>query len=423
MRCIAVLLAVAACGDQVAPPNPFVEVALIPTTPSRDLDVLFVIDDSINLDMETNLRNAFPALLDELAAIDGQLPNLHVGVVTSDLGTNGYEDAAPGPNIGSGPGSCAGYGKAGLLVSRSSVQGAYIVDIAAGDGTRSTNYTSSSLAAALSELVSVGAAGCGFEQPLEAMRLALLDPSSQHVGFLRSEARLAVITLQDEDDCSFAHSSLLGADTATLGPLQSFRCTRFGVTCDAGGETPDEMAIVGDKGKCHSNDSSPYLAPLDRYRDVLETVKADPRDVLFATIAGNPTPVTVELRTPPGGGVMTPAIQHSCQYEGANGINVADPAVRMVDLATRVRRGSFESACKQDYKPIVRSIGRRIRTLLGDTCLPAPLIGECKVVAESLTDEHEVPYELVPDAACPGGARLQVSTPAAAGTMLSVRCR
>src|SRR6476620_10332099 len=99
MRRIAMLFAMAACGDQ-ATSRSYVEVALIPTTPSRDLDVLFVIDDSINLDMETSLKNAFPVLVDELSATDGHLPNLHIGVVTSDLGTSGYADPSPGPNLG-----------------------------------------------------------------------------------------------------------------------------------------------------------------------------------------------------------------------------------------------------------------------------------------------------------------------------------
>jgi hypothetical protein len=422
MRHLAVVFAVAACGDQTAPPVPYVEVALI-APPSRDLDVLFVIDDSINLDMQTSLKNAFPVLLDELAAVDGQLPDLHIGVVTSDLGTNGYADAGPGPNIGSGPGSCSGYGKAGRLVTTSALQGNFISDVAASDGTRTTNYTGTTLASAFSQIASVGAAGCGFEQPLEAMRLALLDPSGEHVGFLRPEARLAVITLQDEDDCSFAHSALLSPDAATLGPLQSFRCTRFGVTCDVGGKTPDEMAVATDKDRCHSNDESPYVAPLDRYRDVLTTVKSDPRDVMFATMAGDPTPVIVELRTPPGGGAMIPALHHSCDYEGRNGLNVADPAVRMVDLASRVRRGSFETVCEPDFTPALHSLGHKVRMLLGDTCLPVPPADDCKVFAQTLTDEHEVSFELVPDAACAGGVRLQVSTPAAADTMLSVRCR
>lgn len=422
MRRLAVLFAVAACGDQTAPGAPYLEVALI-APPSRDLDVLFVIDDSINLDMETNLENAFPALLEDLSAIDGDLPNLHVGVTTSDLGTQGYADDVPGPTIGSGPGSCAGAGKAGRLVTSSMLDdGSFISDIANDDGTRTKNY-SDTFAHTFSSIASVGAAGCGFEQPLEAMRLALVDASGPNAGFLRPHARLAVITLQDEDDCSFAHSALLGPDVETLGPLQSFRCTRFGVTCQFGGSSPDDMVKIGEKAGCTSNDASPYLAPIARYREVLESVKSDPREVMFAAIAGVPTPVTVELRTPPGGGPMIAALAHSCSYTAQAGTEVADPAVRVSDLVTRLRRGSFQSVCDEDLGPALHAIGAKLRTLLGDSCLPAPLTDDCKVYAETRTSTNEVPYELVPDAACAGGVRLQVTTPSPAGTMLSVRCR
>lgn len=390
-------------------------------TASRDLDVLFVIDDSPGtLDRQTILKNSLPVLFDELRAINGTLPNLHIGVVTSDLGANGYADPAPGSSVGSGPGSCAGYGKRGELVTSTALQGNFILDVAGTAGSRTTNY-SGSLVDVAGQILSVGPAGCGFEQPLEAMRIALTDANS---GFVRPDAKLAVITLQDEDDCSFAHSTLLGSDTDMLGPLQSFRCTRFGVTCDVGGEMPDEMAMVGAKAKCHGNDDSAYVGPIDRYREVLETVKADPRDVLFATIAGDPSPIRVETRAPPGGGAMLPALARSCETLIENvGTEAADPAVRMFDLTTRVRRGLFETVCAVDYAPALHTIGREARRLLGDTCLSASLADDCKVFAETLTDEHEVPYNLVPDASCAGRARLQVATEPAAGTMLSVRCR
>ncbi len=417
MRRVALLL-IAACGDQTAAPS-YTEVALI-AAPSRDLDVLFVIDDSPGLvDRQIALTNALPALLNEVATVDAPLPNLHIGVVTSDLGTSGYGDAAPAPSIGSGPGSCSGHGKGGQLVTSSAVQGSFILDVADADGSRTANY-SGSLLDTTRELLSVGSAGCGFEQPLEAMRIALTDTNT---GFVRTNAKLAIIALQDEDDCSVAHSTLFGSDVEALGPLQSFRCTRVGVTCDVGGATPDDMAIVGEKAKCHANEASPYVAPLDRYRQLLETIKSDPRDVIFATIAGDPTPITVEYRTPPGGGTMLPALAHTCENQATNGIEVADPAVRMADLTSRLRRGRFETVCASDYAPTLQSIGRQVRTLLGDTCLPTPLVGDCKVVAETLGDEHEVPYELVPDASCGGGVRLKVSMPTDAGTMLSVRCR
>jgi hypothetical protein len=52
--------------------------------------------------------------------------------------------------------------------------------------------------------VAVGTSGSGREQPFEAARLAISKsaPGGPNEGFLRAGARLAVIFLSDEDDCS-----------------------------------------------------------------------------------------------------------------------------------------------------------------------------------------------------------------------------
>lgn len=55
-----------------------------------------------------------------------------------------------------------------------------------------------------SEMVAVGTGGAGFEMGLETARLALSEPlvSGDNAGFLRPDARLALIFLSDEDDFS-----------------------------------------------------------------------------------------------------------------------------------------------------------------------------------------------------------------------------
>jgi hypothetical protein len=70
---------------------------------------------------------------------------------------------------------------------------------------------------------------------------AALDGNPANAGFLRPGATLGVIFLTDEDDCSVRSPTLFSPANAVLGPLESFRCTRFGVTCEDGGGTPDEI--------------------------------------------------------------------------------------------------------------------------------------------------------------------------------------
>ncbi len=441
MRIAIIALALAACGESPALVDAYdrERVALVPVTPKHDVDILYVIDDSAStLHMQTSLKDALPAFLDELAH-GGALPSLHIGAITSDLGVLATEDPAPGPPIGSGPGACSGSGKDGALqaYNPSVLTGSFISDAANSDGTRTVNY-SGTLQDAFATIVSAGSSGCGFEQPLEAMRRAL-DAHPSNVGFLRPEAVLAIIPLQDEDDCSMAHASLVGTDTAMLGPLQSFRCTRFGVVCSDGGRTTDEMNVLGDKANCHWNDDSAYLVPRARYESFLETIKPNPRDVLFMPIAAGATSLEVEPRTPPGGGTAIPALAHECQWMISNGPAVADPAVRMRDLTRAVVRGRMASVCNADLGPIVRDIAREIRGMLGDSCLTRDILlpADCRVYDETLDAATELQpcststttncYSLVEDPACTTSQHLRVdvvrSTPPPADTMVAVRCR
>ena len=72
-----------------ATPDPFIGSAIsIPQSAERDVDMLFVIDNSGSMAGEqANLRANFPALMSSLKNMIGGLPNVHLGVTTTDLGT------------------------------------------------------------------------------------------------------------------------------------------------------------------------------------------------------------------------------------------------------------------------------------------------------------------------------------------------
>ncbi len=411
-----------------------VEVALIPGTINSDVDLLFVIDDSPSmLDKQTNLKNSFPVLVQALAS-GGSLPNLHIGVVTTDMGVQGTDDATFGTSIGSGPGMCAMAGKDGALQTQMSalVAGTFISDV---NGVK--NYTGT-LEAAFASIASTGANGCGFEQPLHAMARSFSNQAN--VGFLREQARLAIIVLADEDDCSVSHSTMFSPEMTTLGPLQSFRCTRYGVQCDVGGATTDEMNTIGAKTGCHSNERSDYMSDLGRYKTLLEGVKDDPRDVVFTAIVGDPDTIEVEVRTPPGGGAEVTALKRACMYQGAAGTEVADPAVRLAQVATSARRGSYTSICTPNLGGVMTAIGQRIKALTGVPCVERPIAlparcevfdvyasgGQGRVPACSGTSGSPC-YSLTSDATtCPAAQNLKVSVtrtdPVAGDTWTSVRC-
>jgi hypothetical protein len=369
------------------PPLPHVdvprEVQQFAVTSSRDLDLLFLIDDSPSMaDKQANLATSFPKFIEVLNSLPGGLPSVHIGVATSDMGTQATLDPSPGPAIGTlGAGGCSGLGKDGdLQVFGQPVTGAYLSDIADPvTGTRTRNYTGD-LATVFGNIAkAAGAKGCGFEQHLAAVQHALTNPANQ--GFLRETAYLGIIILADEDDCSLAHTSLIASDSssnAQLGELQSFRCTRFGVVCDQGGQTPDAMNQVGAKGQCHPNDASAYLATAGQYAAFLRGVKAFPGQLFVAAIAGNVDPISVELRVPPGLSTAIPALAHSCSYVDASmATEVADPAIRIKSVLDQFPgHSAFASICEQDLSGALMQIGDLVKTVTGPPCFVGQLLDE-----------------------------------------------
>lgn len=419
-RCLALALLAACSSSPAKPMGPTrITAAIVPAAENRSVDLLFLIDDTINLDMQDNFAHDFPAFLATLQ--EGGLPSLHIGVVTSDLGTTAVDDATPGPPIGTGPGMCQGVGKGGVLQTNGNtvVAGNFIDDEPAGSGARNTNYTGG-LADAFTAIEQVGVSGCGFEQPLEAVHKALINTTA-NAGFLRADANLAVIVLTDEDDCSLAHNALIDPNNSDVGALQSFRCTHYGVTCDVGGLTPDQMNEVGAKDECHSNEQSPYLTRVADYATFLRGLKPDPRMVMFAAVAGTPAPVDIELRSPVGSTMPIPALTHSCSYtDFSGGIEVADPAVRIADLGSRLERNSFASVCTADYSGIETAIARNINSMLGSPCLTRDI----KLPADCTASDDAGPvtdFTIVEDAAmCPEGQHLKLQrtgTPVGATTV------
>src|SRR5687767_12183077 len=93
-----------------------VQVVSVPATPNRDLDLLFVIDDSGSMaDKQNNLVTNFPNFINVLSTLEGGLPNLHLGVVTTDMGTDSSMEVPATPIGQIGQGGCAVSGKNGAL--------------------------------------------------------------------------------------------------------------------------------------------------------------------------------------------------------------------------------------------------------------------------------------------------------------------
>jgi hypothetical protein len=404
------------------PPLPGERVEIMTVTPN--LDLLFVIDDSGTMaDKQASLRQAFPEFMAQLDSAPGGRPNLHIGVISTDMGAKGRLDSTPGTSVGTvGQGGCANLGKAGHL----QINNAPIIpDEVTGtprpffevarDG---TSNISGSLEDAFTTMAALGATGCGFEQQLHAMRVALEDTGGANKGFLRESANLGIVMLTDEDDCSMTHSALLGPEGGPLGPLQSFRCFRFGVTC------AQDINSVGEKSGCEPSPASEFVEDVAPFANFLAGLKSTPNRVLFGAVIGAPNPVAVELR--PINGQMQNAVAHSCDLQDGGIPLQADPGVRLAAMANQFAtlggQTQVDSICSRDLTPQVTNIGAKLAALVDNTCLPAAQSASADCIVEDQSDFQASVDTLLPctDADAPGTScfRITADTACSSGQRL-----
>lgn len=227
------------------------------------LDLLLVIDNSMTMmEEQAALGRELPVLIERLstgnydaeAAPDFHpVPDMHVGVISTDLGLQGVSNIQ----------RCPGLGDDGLLRR-------------CGDSGPFASATRPEDASALAMDVvcrsQLGTAGCSFEQPLEAALRALAPAPDGHGdeannGFLRRDSLLVVLLLTDEEDCSMQDTSII-TPAAFLDP-------------------GDPLLSQGLNVRCSANPQA--LFPIARYIDGLSRLRPNASDrTMFFAIAGVP---------------------------------------------------------------------------------------------------------------------------------------
>ena len=358
--------------------------------PRGTIDILFMVDNSSSMAaLQGQLLAGFDTFMYVLDNIPGGTPDMHIGVISSDLGA--------------GDGSIENCDAAGG--DRGRLQRVQSADCGNGDmaprfltiseatGIRVTNF-SRPLPQEFACLARLGEAGCGFEQPFAAVKHAL-DPAlapAENLGFLRREASLAVIMISNEDDCSAApgvplyETSVNRSITSQLGPPTNFRCNEFGHLCR--GFRPPRTA-TGLLRDCQSNETGGYLESITSFVDFLRGLKSDPAKVFVATVAGPPTPYQVRVKPATTADTADwPEIGHSCTTaDGAS----ADPAVRLNQLTdTLGPYGHFESICGDSMYTPLRRIASLLAKPLARACVARPSMQAWCQAVDRWTDDNGV---------------------------------
>jgi hypothetical protein len=181
-------------------------------------DILLVIDDSGSMSQEQQ------ELADNLGQFIGALVNapvrLDVRIGVTNTSIHGYGGET---SYGAGePSDGKPYPAGALVAVEQDAQGVGTPGVFVFDPATSTTFGGARILANGPNLVRdfkanvlQGTWGSGKEQPLEVMKLALEEascPAGVNCGFQRAGARLAVVVVTDEDDCS-APAGAVTSDT------------------------------------------------------------------------------------------------------------------------------------------------------------------------------------------------------------------
>jgi hypothetical protein len=336
--------------------------------PTRDVDMLFLIDNSSGTRLlQDNLLRNFPTFITALSGLAGGLPNLHIAVVTSDLGAG--DGSISGCSADGGDAGKFQYTARGTCTSTTLDPGATFISSAGGMKNFAGNIED-----VFTCIAALGNSGCGFEQPLAAVMRALgadgRPMPAENQGFLRQSALLFIVFLTDEDDCSVPPGSAL-FDTISnqtlaspLGPPANFRCNEHGHLCN--GAKPPRLAPTGNVNDvvtldgCASAEGAGMLTPLATLRAQVRSLKPFPDEqILVAAIAGPSTPYTVQWRAPSTSDTGPwPAMKASCT---ASDFSSADPAVRINEFAASFGgNGQTSGSCVDSLAPILSTLATQL---------------------------------------------------------------
>ena len=384
MRAVFVLstlsLASAGCLDrELAPLNPCTISGVAENVSVEnvdEVDLLFMVDNSGSMSQEqASLAMQLPRLVRILATgdldQDGTMDfppvrSLHVGVVSSDMGTGGHVLDTCADPIDGDDGILLTRGRTDL--SGCTMNYPRFLEF---DSTAGTDPDQ--LARDFACVAQLGTGGCGFEQQLEAVLKAVtVHADGANAGFLREGSLLGIIVLTDEEDCSLADAELANRDSAIYPGNLNLRCFQY----------------------------PQAVQPIARYVDGLIATRPNPDLLVYGLIAGVPTDAVTAggetdyeailahpLMTEEVDAIDMNRLRPSCDVPGRG---LAWPPRRLVsvarDLEARGANAVVQSICQADYGPALTAILEKIATVLGGSCLPRELtpndrgLVDCEVV-------------------------------------------
>ena len=312
-----------------------VETKDLPAVPNRDVDILFVIDNSGSMHAEQAIAAA------RTSRASCRCSRRSKAACRTCTSASRHRTSAQRASDGTGAGNfggCTGHRRRRRTATVSRSDGRYIVDEVSGGAAIAT--TAARSADAFSAIADVGI-GAAASSSTSARCERALDSNAVNAGFLRDAAKLAVIVIADEDDCSLAHKELFeGSDRAARSQLPLHARRR---PCD--GPLTD-LREPGGHARCEPDDTRSTSSPSTSTSTFLKGLKANPSDdVIVAGIIGDPEPFEIQLDAPSGQPMLAP----SCMLRQEGGERPY-PALRTADFFERFRALRSSTICDADLR-------------------------------------------------------------------------
>jgi hypothetical protein len=368
----------------------------------RNLDLLFMVDNSGSMKEEQEaLRREFPKMIQVLTSGDrngdGQedfppIAELHLGVVSSDLGLVGITAIA----------KCEGLGDDGVLqnmppADATDCKAEYPRFLTFEAGVHDPEEVAGDFAC----IASLGTAGCGFEQQLETTLKAVWPSSDDRITFIGDAQGLGTKGHGDTENAGFLRPSS-GADTSLLAVVlvtDEDDCSSSDLSHFLPQNLLPDGSPLKEQGlnvRCHLNQQN--LFPIQRYVDGFRRLRPGSENlVVFGAITGVPTGMvdasalgavdfedsasvnafydgilasaemteTVDDKGTPATG--DDLLMPSCT-NGDSG--KAYPPRRIVEVAKQFGKNSIvQSICQDDFGPAVDAIVLSITRAVKDACI------------------------------------------------------
>jgi hypothetical protein len=235
-----------------------------------------------------------------------------------------------------------------------------------------------------------GIDGCGFESHLESMwkalRRAQTDDDPAH-GFIRDGAILSVVHVTDEEDCSYNTDwesiflpdgdRTFWSDPTAAAPTSAL-CWRAGVACEGEDCHTVNLDVSGNEVSDEAADDEAVLRPVSRYTELLQGIEDSKQrinptqEVLVAMIGGvnGDGSVTYQETLADPDFQADFGIGPGC----ASAAGKAVPPVRMREFTEAFQVGDGQnmfSICNPDYAEALEAIADDLVEQIKPACMPA----------------------------------------------------